>query len=106
LVNMAKKRTAKKRATRAAVHLVKRKGHLEHFDERKVYASVYAACLASHHTEKQAEKVAAAVTSDVKQWMKGKKQVTAHQIYGEISGFLKKHDKNASFMYETHRDVS
>ncbi|MBI2664654.1 hypothetical protein HYX10_04940 [Candidatus Woesearchaeota archaeon] len=98
---MAKKKTAKKE-----IHVVKRHGHREKFDERKAYASVYAACLAAHQTELTAEKAAAEVCKDLRKWIDDRKAVTSHQLHRQITGYLKKHDRNASFMYETHRDVS
>ena len=87
-------------------YVVKRKGHEEAFDERKVYASCYAACLnASLHSSK-AEKICERLTKEIKFWFKSKKTVTSNQIFKKVTVVLKKHDENASFMYETHRDVS
>lgn len=87
-------------------HIVKRLGHEELFDEKKVYASCYAACLSSHIKHVEAEKISEKVCRDVKKWMKDKKRVTSTQIFKETGRALKKYDKNASFMYLTHRDIS
>lgn len=87
-------------------HLVKRAGHNEKYDERKVYASCYAACLANHLSEKRSEKVANSVCKDVNKWIKNKSKVDAHDIFQEIIKFLKKHNKDVAFMYETHMDIS
>lgn len=88
------------------MHIVKRKGHRECFDERKVYASCYAACMSSHTPHKQAEKICQKVSSDVRNWIKSKRTVTAEQIFTEVGRRLDKHNKNAAFMYRTHRDIS
>jgi len=96
----------KSKPKRKEIHIVKRRGHKEKFDERKAYASVYSACLASHHTDRTAEKVAATVCKNLRGWIKKKKMVSSHQIHVHITKSLKKHDKNASFMYETHMDIS
>ncbi len=87
-------------------HIVKRRGHKEKFDERKVYASCYAACLSAHLTHPQAEKICKRVTTDIKQWIAKKKAVTSHEIFLETANLIKKHNKNAAFMYATHRDIS
>ena len=87
-------------------HIVKRWGHKERFDERKVYASCYAACLSAHMEHEKAEKICKKVTSEVKKWITKKKAVTSHEIFLQVAGTIKKHNKNAAFMYATHRDIS
>ncbi|MBS3167601.1 hypothetical protein J4216_00565 [Candidatus Woesearchaeota archaeon] len=86
-------------------HIVKRKGHEEHFDERKIYASSYAACLNVHMDHKKAEKCADAVANDLKKWINTKKEVTSTQIFNEVIKSLKKQNKDAAYMYETHRII-
>ena len=86
-------------------YLVKREGHVHPFDERKVYASSYASCLSSHVSPDQAEKIAEKVCRDIKKWIKNKRNVTSDQIFKEIGKSLKKYNKDASFMYLTHRDI-
>ena len=67
---MAKKKHAKKGAKRHSktpakhhgtehghTYIIKRKGHKERFDERKVFASVYAACMSGHMDRKKCEEV-------------------------------------------------
>ena len=87
-------------------HLVKRKGHLEPFDERKVYASCYAACLSSHIHHVHAEKICEKISLDIKRWIAQKKRVTSNDIFLETAKRMRKYNKNASFMYATHRDIS
>ena len=88
------------------VHIVKRKGHEEHFDERKVYASCFAACLNVHMEKHKAEECADKATREFKKWLKNKNEVNSSEIFKEIIKILKKYNKDAAFMYETHRDVS
>ncbi len=90
----------------AHTHIVKRKGHTEEYDERKVYASSYAAVLNVHETQKVAEDIAEKVSKDVSNWIKDKKEVNSSQIFDEVTKSLAKYNKDASFMYNTHRDVS
>ena len=87
-------------------HIVKRHGHTERFDERKVYASCYAACLSAHIHPQHAEEICESVVRDVKKWITKKKETTSHQIFLETAKLIKKHNKNAAFMYATHRDIS
>ncbi len=87
-------------------HIVKRRGHKEEYDERKAYASSYAACRNAHLPEKEAEYIAEKVTKDIENWIKDKGEVNSQQIFEEVTKSLAKYNKDASFMYETHRDVS
>ena len=86
--------------------IVKRTGHEEEFDERKIYSSCYAACLNVHMKHMEAEKICEKVCKDIKAWIKAKKSVTSGQIFRKTTAVLRKHDKNAAFMYETHRDIA
>ncbi len=87
-------------------HLVKRKGHVHIFDERKVYASCYAACLSAHMRHEEAEKVCNIVTKEINKRIKNKKVITSNQIFKEVTRILNRHNKDAAFMYFTHRDIS
>ncbi len=101
---MMKKKTKKKTPAQTQ-HIVKRRGHAERFDERKVYASVYAACLNAHILHEKAEKMADKVAAGIKKWLACRKTVTSEQIFRETATLLKKQNADASFMYETHRDI-
>lgn len=86
-------------------HVVKRAGHMEKFDERKVYASVYAAALATHHPEKKSEKIADDVSSRIKKWVESTEVVSANQIHHATLKLLSKHDKDIAMMYECHHTI-
>ena len=114
---MAKKHSKKTRAKTPATHhsstkqqshthVIKRKGHKERFDERKVFASVYAACMSGHMDRKKCEGIAAKVTDAVKRTLKGKKEVTSDTVFRAVVTYLAVHDKEIAFLYETHLDVS
>ncbi len=62
-------------------HIVKRRGHKEIFDERKVYASVFAACLSAHIDKEKAEVTANLVTKEIKKWIEDKEDVTSDAIF-------------------------
>lgn len=87
-------------------HIVKRKGHKQKFDERKIYASVYAACLAAHVDKEEAEATANLVGREIKKWIVDKEEVTSDAIFKKVGEELGHLNKDASFMYTTHRDIS
>jgi transcriptional regulator NrdR family protein len=87
-------------------HLVKRRGVEQKFDVKKVYASCYNACLNVPIGKQEAEKISEKVCKDVKVWIKEKKMISSDQIFKAIIRSMKKYDKEAAFMYETHRDIN
>ena len=88
------------------VHIVKRHGHTEEYDEKKVYASSYAGAMNVHLGEQESEKIAAKVTKEINKWIEGKTEVESKEIFVEVTKSLAKYNKDASFMYKTHLDVS
>jgi transcriptional regulator NrdR family protein len=86
--------------------IVKRHGHQERFDGKKVYASCYAACLSAHVPKQKAEEISAKVEREVKKLLSAKVCVSSTVIFNTIARTLAKHEKNAGFMYKTHRDIS
>lgn len=87
-------------------HIVKRRGHKEPYDERKVYATVYAACRNAHLPQHEAEEHAADVAQDVTQWVMNVPEATSHQISRHIIDALRPLHKDAAFLFETHRDLA
>ena len=85
-------------------HLVKRKGHNEEYDERKVYASCYAAALNAHYNEKEAEEFAKVVTTKVNKWIKTKAQISSDDIRHQI--IIAMHDPEVALLYKHHLDLS
>ena len=100
------KNMKKKNAGKRVIAIVKRKGHTESYDERKVYGSCYYACRNAHLSEKESEKIADKVSKKVTAAMKKRKKVTSDAIFAAIIGELDKHNEDAAFLYETHRDIS
>jgi len=86
--------------------VVKRKGHSIEFDGKKIYASCYAACLSTQIEHIEAEKICEKVTNEIKTWARKKKVVDSSDIFRKVISTMKKHNKDAAFMYETHRDIS
>lgn len=101
----AKKDTAKK-IEKELTLVVKRRGHREHFDERKVYGSIYAACSNCELHEKECEKLAEQVVNELKKVLVGKKEINSTEIFGLVISVLAKYHEDAALMYELHRDIS
>ncbi|MBI4009730.1 MAG: hypothetical protein HY361_00850 [Candidatus Aenigmarchaeota archaeon] len=88
------------------IEVVKRRGHKEKFDERKLYGSVYAACKVANMGERGCEGVASHVTKKVKDDLRKKKIVNSSNIANLAKKHLRMKNKDAAFIYETHRDIS
>jgi len=86
--------------------IVKRRGHKQEFDERKLYASIFAACLSAHVKHEEAESIANLVCREIKKWLVDKEEVTSDEIFKQAGKELEHLNKEASFMYLTHRDIS
>jgi len=91
---------------RKTVTIIKRRGHRENYDERKVYGSVYAACLAAGESETSAEKISSAVAKQVTRSIAEWKVTKSDQIFRQVIVELGKLSPKAVFLYETHRDLS
>lgn len=70
-------------------HIVKRAKHTEEYDERKLYASIFAACIAVRVPQQEAELVAKQVCQDVGGWLADKHEVTASDIHRQAAKNLK-----------------
>ncbi len=101
---MMAKKTSK--AEREQTVIVKRGSGAEHYEERKVYASAYFACRNAHLDEKASEKIATKVAAAVTSKVKKEKIISSDRIFKWIVEELKKHEDDAAFLYETHRDIS
>jgi len=86
-------------------HIVKRGGHSETFDIRKLYASVYSVCLSVRTPESEAELVADRVVKHVSQWLEQKHEVTAHDIRIQATKHLAVYNSDASYLYSVHRGL-
>jgi len=101
-----KKRIIRKSKEKTILKIVKRKGHTEIYDERKVYGSCFFACRNAHLGEQESEQICNKVSAAVTKWVSTKKFVSSDDIFRILIKELKKHNEDASFLYETHRDIS
>lgn len=87
-------------------HIVKRRGHREPFDGKKVYAATYAACRNAHLSEMLSENIAETVQKRLEEWINEKTEVASDEIFRETIAVLKELHPDAAFLFETHRDIS
>lgn len=85
-------------------HVVNRVGRKESYDEKKVYASVYAASLNCEYGERESEVIAKSVMEKVNAWAGKKKEVNSQDIRKMVLKSLKK--KDIALMYRHHLDLS
>ncbi len=86
--------------------IAKRRGHTEEFDQKKLYASIYAACMVLRITHEQAELIAQAVTDEVKTHLESVQNPTTKQIHELTQDLLNKYQPDAALIYKTHLDLS
>jgi transcriptional regulator NrdR family protein len=84
-------------------HVVKRSGKTEVFDERKLYASIYAACIGVHESVGTAELVAERVCTNIQLWLRPKSEVSSTDIRLHAAKELKQINAHAAFLYAHHR---
>lgn len=86
-------------------HIVKRGGHSEPYDLRKLYASIYAACLSVREHPPTAELIAQEVVEDFETWLGKKHEITSNDIRREAAKRLKAINPDAAYMYLHHRVI-
>lgn len=90
----------------AAPNIVKRMpGINEPYDERKLYASIFASCLTVSAHSGEAEVTADRVCRDIEPWLKAKHEVTSKDIRHQASTYLKLYNPDAAYIYLHHRII-
>lgn len=84
--------------------VVNRAGRKERYDEKKVYASVYAAALNCEYGEREAEGIARGIMERVNAWLKKKSEVNSQDIRKMVLKSLRYRD--IALMYLHHLDLS
>lgn len=87
-------------------HIVKRKGHKEQFDDKKLYASIYAACMSLRMEDEEAETISQMVCDEVKSAIKNLEEVSSEKLQNEAAKSLGKYHPDAAYLYKTHMDIS
>ena len=103
---MAKNKIISRTQDKTKLVIVKRRGHTEIYDERKVYASCYFACRNAHLSEEESEQISAKVSAKVTSLMEKKDRIYSNEIFKLLVDELRKENDDAAFLLETHRDIS
>ena len=91
----------------ASKHLiVKRHGHFEEYDERKVYGSVYSAALNAHLGEQKAEEMAEEISAHVSKQVKKAEEVDSEEIRDLIIEELGGEENDVAYLYKHHLDIN
>lgn len=77
--------------------------HSEDYDERKLYASIYASCLAARSPVGAAEITADRVCRDILPWLLNHPEITSADIRGQAAAHLGVYHPDAAFLYKHHR---
>jgi len=85
--------------------IFKRRGKKEKFDEKKLYASVYSACIDCDLSANEAERISEEIIKEVGKFMKGRKKINSTEIFGFVVQKLAREHEAVAFMYETHREL-
>lgn len=99
-------KATKRNKKKTELRIVKRKGHTEIYDERKAYGSCFFACRNAHLSEKESEEICSKVCASIAKSINKKKVVSSNDIFKLLIRELKRHNEDAAFLYETHRDIS
>jgi transcriptional regulator NrdR family protein len=86
-------------------HVVKRAGHAEAFDNKKLYVSIFAACLAMREPVGTAEIIAEKVSTDVETWIEKKSEVLSNDIRRVAAKHLYSYNPDAAYAYMHHRII-
>ena len=85
-------------------NIVKRSpNHAEPYDERKLYASIYASCLSVRTPSGEAELTAAKLCQDIEPWLHSKQEITSLDIRTHTYEHFKIYNPDAAYMYLHHR---
>ena len=87
--------------------IVKRSpGHTEPYDERKLYASIYASCLSVRTPTGEAELTAEHVCEDLTPWLLTQRELTSGDIRSQAAEHLSVYNPSAAYLYKHHRTIS
>ena len=86
--------------------LVKRRGHTEPFDEKKLYGSILAACMSLRMKDEEAELLSETVSQEVVKAVADAETVDAATLHKHVAERLHRYNPDAAFLYDTHRDLS
>lgn len=86
--------------------VVKKSGGIEYFDGEKLELTVIRASLNAHLSDEEGREIARGVLDKVASWLEGKEETSSGEIFIKVIDILAEINRDVSFMYKTHRDIS
>jgi transcriptional regulator NrdR family protein len=86
--------------------VVKSSGEDQKYDEKKLYASIYASLIVCKSNHKEAELIAAEVTKLMRRWVGTKSHVSSKDLRAEATKKLREYNHVAAYVYAHHRMLS
>ncbi len=86
--------------------VVKRNGRDQDFDVKKIYASVFAACIAVKVLDEQAELIAENVSKNVEEELGDRENIKSGELSELVYKHLGNYDQDAAFLYFSHRNIA
>lgn len=84
----------------------KKDGRCEKFDDEKSYKVFCRVFLNAHLSARESENLADKSIKDLKNFLKSKRKIKSSDLFRQKIKILKKYNKEAAFLYETHRDIN
>lgn len=85
---------------------IKKQGHAEKFDEKKLYESVYKTALNCHLEEEESRDIAQKITDTIAGWINEKTHITTNELRFQVINLLELEDSELSMMYENHYNIN
>lgn len=74
------------------------------FDERKARDTCFRACLDADIENEEAGLICDKIKEEIVDWIKDKKELSSEDIFRKVFSMLEAQNKDAAFMYKTHRN--
>lgn len=78
----------------------------ETFNAKKMYKSIYAACLSTQLSKKECTKLAKQIHGEVVKVLEKQHCLLSEEITHTVAKAMHKRKKELAFMYKTHKDLS
>jgi transcriptional regulator NrdR family protein len=88
------------------LHIVKRSKQVEAYDRKRLFKSIYSACLGVNSPDGEAETTAIEVTKAVEKWLSKKQEVTSADVRRKTAEHLVAYNPDAAYMYKKQRRIA
>jgi transcriptional regulator NrdR family protein len=85
--------------------IIKNGGHAEHYDEKKIFTTVYASAINAHLNEQRAEEIANKITMAIDEIVQKSNHMKSVDIKNEITNLLIIEDADVALLYQHHTNI-